>query len=519
MTRTMQEKFRQRPVPPDAGYDPSGLEGADGRPVGDATRDVPDGGGSRSRVHHPQSAAAPPLVTPDTEWRGLGDATEDDWRALLPIDSPILRELSEVMRQASPYDKLALAQSIRESSGGTEGRGVVRRNPLGLMDLSGSTLMSFGTWAAAFAEFRRRLQSDTYKGGVYHHPRARTLRGYTQLYVGGPGCWDGNCANGETPDSVEWYLGEMVADLNNMDGVSPPPPAPDPIVFGRVPKPAIADRWITDAQNSAWNNIGPRTVRGLVYHRMLGTLDGTDGYFRNGAPGLTDFGVDHSDGRIYRWNDETGAAHPGCSPNRAPHASGPWEGQPGGRAFVAKYGVSAINRDLASVEISGNYDTHIRLPGHDAIVDVSAWLADRAKVPWTTYPQNPHTGLTFVYKHNDFQGHKPCPGVEIENDLAQIVADTKSVLRYHQGGEAPPPPAPEFPGLTIPVSVFRQCWPPSVPPDPKGPFTQFVLREFFAKGLYCQVFWRAADGTDVYFGTSQGMFRFRAGQIEEVQDA
>ena len=214
-------------------------------------------------------------------------------------------------------------------------------------------------------------------------------------------------------------------------------PKPAAVTFGRVPKPAWQDRQIPDARNWAWNALGQRTVRGVVYHRMIGTLWGTDGWFRGGGggAGLTDFGIDNTTGEILQWNDHLGRGRAGISANRAPWASGPWNNPPGdGRAFVAKYGVNAINRDLVSLELAGNYDSPLSEAAISKIVALSAYLADQAKVPWTNYPMNPATGLVFTYWHNEFAGlsYKACPGSVVMSATPAIIERTKAVLKKHQ---------------------------------------------------------------------------------------
>lgn len=63
-------------------------------------------------------------------------------------------------------------------------------------------------------------------------------------------------------------------------------------VFGNVPHPAYHDRPIWKAEGKGQNNLGKRTVKGVVWHRILGSLKGTDGYFRRGdVNALTDYGV------------------------------------------------------------------------------------------------------------------------------------------------------------------------------------------------------------------------------------
>ena len=124
-----------------------------------------------------------------------------------------------------------------------------------------------------------------------------------------------------------------------------------PITFGRVAHPPFRDRLIPNAQTTAWDDLGQRTPVGVCWHTMVGTLWGTDTYFRTGAPALTDYGVGGAtdgpnwDGVILRWNDPRG--------RRSGWANGGSDGLEGdGPLFVRTRGVAAINRDLVSIERS-----------------------------------------------------------------------------------------------------------------------------------------------------------------------
>src|SRR3954469_10116121 len=55
-----------------------------------------------------------------------------------------------------------------------------------------------------------------------------------------------------------------------------------PLVFGNVQHPPFIDRLIPDRQTSAWDDLGPRRPVGVCQHSMVGTLWGTDGWFRRG---------------------------------------------------------------------------------------------------------------------------------------------------------------------------------------------------------------------------------------------
>lgn len=233
------------------------------------------------------------------------------------------------------------------------------------------------------------------------------------------------------------------------------------IVFGRVPHPPFVDRVIPDSHNVAWNSLGDRRPKGVVYHRQVGTNWGTDGWFRmldyfdratgmwrpgGGRLGLTDYGIDHTTGEILKWNEPDGrdrATTPGggaASAHRSGWASGPWEGPPGdGIAFVAKYGSQAINRDLISLEVAGQYDSPIAERAFERIAQLSAYWADQCAIPWTDYPLNPHTGLTFTYWHSEFQHHKPCPGAAVFEATGPLIERTRAILEAAQEQPAPPP--------------------------------------------------------------------------------
>ena len=228
--------------------------------------------------------------------------------------------------------------------------------------------------------------------------------------------------------------------------------------FGLVPHPPFTNRLIPDAQNGAWDYIGPKKLNGCVLHRTLGTLWGTDSWFRRGAAstGLTSYcvGVAATDGAdyagvIFVWNDPRGYGYPGISPNRAPWASGPYSSAGAfgdGKAFVAEYGTNAVNRDQAAIEISGNYDTPLDEKARDSIAGIMAYWADQAKIPYDVYPEWPGHGYSFVRWHVEFCGEaeKPCPGTVVRNETPALIERARAIMqRYQTGGVTPAPPEPE----------------------------------------------------------------------------
>jgi hypothetical protein len=243
-------------------------------------------------------------------------------------------------------------------------------------------------------------------------------------------------------------------------------PKPTPtsgLVFGRVKHPPFDDRLIPDAQNYAWDNLGQRKALGVAQHTMVGTLMGTDAWFRRGAAsnGLTDYGIGDvsdgaaNDGRILRWNDPLGRPHPGVSPNRWGWASGPCNGMEGdGPAFVKKYGANAVNGYLVSIERSdgGNPER----PPSDKYLEsfclLTAYWADQAKVPWDSFPLNPVNGLTFYYGHYEFST-KSCAGYAVRAREPDVVERVRALLKADQvTTTAPPPVGEEDPLADLPKS-------------------------------------------------------------------
>ncbi|MDQ3124871.1 MAG: NlpC/P60 family protein, partial [Pseudomonadota bacterium] len=234
-----------------------------------------------------------------------------------------------------------------------------------------------------------------------------------------------------------------------------PPPIPAVPAFGRVPPPAVQHRDIQ--HNRAWDDLGPRRIKGVVLHRMVGTLWGTDGYFRGEAAGraLTDYGVGTEaadgaahDGEILRWNDPRG--------QRSPWASGPVSNPYGdGAAFVARYGTGAVNRDLVSIEIGGNYDTPLSARAFESVAALVAYWADQARVPWTGFPINQETGISFVLHHVEFTAGtgKICPGFVVSDATGRVIERVRAILRQHQTGGVAPPVEPAKPSRVETVDL------------------------------------------------------------------
>lgn len=353
-----------------------------------------------------------------------------------------VKEVFRLYPESGYSPEIVIAQWDLETGTGTTEHWLRRNNPAGIgVTDGGDSGHSWPTPAAAAQAQSVHLSGyiDGYNKGLRKYlaqdPRYLLLLGTE---------WAG------TVQTVQDLTGKWATDpqygpkiagrlerLRNFKTTPPPPVVVDKLTFGRVPRPAIVDRIIPDANNWAWDDLGQRSVLGVVYHRQLGTNWGTDGWFRGGGggAGLTDYGVDNNTGEILKWNDPYGVGRDGVSRNRSGWASGGSGGESGdGATFVRKYGRVAINRNLSSIEIAGWYQSHISDAAFNAIVGLTAHLADIHRIPWSKYPINPNTGLVFTYWHNEFQREKVCPGKVVMETTPDIIAATKELLKKYQVG-------------------------------------------------------------------------------------
>jgi hypothetical protein len=228
------------------------------------------------------------------------------------------------------------------------------------------------------------------------------------------------------------------------------------ITFGRVSHPPFRDRLIPDSDTTAWDDLGARRPLGVVFHTMVGTLWGTDRYFRTGAPALTDYGVGGTtdgpvwDGVILRWNDPRG--------RRSGWANGGSDGLEGdGPLFVRTLGVDAINRDLVSIERSDGADitTPVSPKQFESMCALTAYWFDQAHVPWDRFPVNPSVGSGIVthFLHKEF-ATKGCPWAAVADRIDEFQARIRAILRAAQENEQPGSPIPPKP-----VTPDHDWWP------------------------------------------------------------
>ncbi len=307
-------------------------------------------------------------------------------------------------------------------------------------------------------------------------------------------------------------------------------------VFGRVEPPPVDRRDIPPDVNTAWDDLGPRRPRFAVIHRMLGTLAGTDRYFRTEARhhARTDYGIDHQSGAVWRWTDPLG--------RHAPWASGPYDDPSAlGRALVVRFGLATVNRDGVSIEVAGMERDAISGTALDAVARLVAFWADWAGVPHDRWPINPETGVAFVARHEDFAA-KACPFDALRTLIPAIERRAGEVLRAAQVDPVAPRPVPPpsaAPRPAMPAPPTALVLPPDVTVerlgdwfgritsngekaltyafDPDGPVSALWLARGHEQGVWPQLAQVLVEGETRWFRFEDGWtVRATRGAVEAV---
>lgn len=226
------------------------------------------------------------------------------------------------------------------------------------------------------------------------------------------------------------------------------------ITFGKVPYPVmeksplpIANPWVEEG--------APPVPDAIIWHRMVGNLRGTDDWFHQGKA-ATAYGVGvgnwdsaSDDGKIIEWiGPTTGYYGESSGPVSSPYGDG--------LAYVQEVGVDNVNRRSKAIEISGNYETPLTAKARQSIIAITAYWADRKKIPHTDFPMIVALERSFVIWHQEITigSGKVCPGIVVMNETNTLIASIKTYLKRYQEEAATPDYARPAP-ISGEVRLFR----------------------------------------------------------------
>lgn len=200
-----------------------------------------------------------------------------------------------------------------------------------------------------------------------------------------------------------------------------------------------------------YDDLGQRTVKGLVLHRSLGTFQSNIAFFDSACcPALTDWQVNHETGELMLFNDPLGRV--------SGWANGTWNGAWGdGLAFGNKYGIDAVNRDETSIEITGYENDPVCAAAWEAIAQLNAHYAHDYGITWDQFPIAPWDGFSFDRWHQELTrgSGKLCPWGVVMDGTDAMIARTKEIMKAAQtsGTATPVPPAPKPVKYVTPAPV------------------------------------------------------------------
>lgn len=201
-----------------------------------------------------------------------------------------------------------------------------------------------------------------------------------------------------------------------------------------------------------------------VWHRMVGTLTGTDAYFRLAwVKASTNWGIGGSldgslDGVIYLW-----VAMPGTL---IPWASGPWN-EPGydqGDDYVREFGAYGINAKADSIEFSGQPNTPMTMLQWQKGI----WLT--AAVIHAGGRDSEQTLWNMHHREFTTPQYKDCPFGEVYKYTQQYQRGIVLTLQHYEGKSVED--HIQIGNLLVPLP-FGQKQPPRPKPSAKPIFVAF----------------------------------------------
>lgn len=461
----------------------------------------------------------------DSSFRSPPQIGETNWAISLAkhgADSP--DEIAEIYYGNAPLiglnPDMALAQAVEETGWFTSPLWKTRRNPCGLgITGEGVIGLDYGTPTKGILAHLSHLC-------CYVYTKADCPVEWFEGKWGDPrhGFHDGNpkLSHLQEPQpgrrwaEGEGYVPHILAVLDVVEKE-----AGKPMTLGHVPAPPINVRLIGIPPKV--NGVGvnktiiPRKPLGSCVHSMVGTLWGTDGWFRRpDVQGLTDYGIGQKDmgggfAEIIQWCDPYGLL--------IPWANGEATGVEGdGAAFIAKFGIDQVNRGLVSIELDDN-GTPVDSQGRPTTPATSAqWSSLCWMLAYVHAEMLGQTAATFEWNmhHKEF-ATKDCPFPRIYDFTIEYQAVVREIMDHFQNGIAYDPVGYVINGRTLTVPK-RDSVPVPTPPSP-DPISVRLVSWYKSNTLEAQgsldnaVFWECDVNFSQIYPELQGWQRAIRGEF------
>jgi hypothetical protein len=467
------------------------------------------------------------VFTRNSPYRELGDVPYATWGDVIAnAGGPPELFDPETYEAAKGHTALFLMLMRQESKFGTvEGRNRPRttRNPFSFRvpDYSNEDTVKGYIHFDSYIECMIHAHDRLIDGAYWEWQRkpdpyagAETISDFLHIY-----------APPQYGNDTERLIAEGVRFLNSLNVTVPDGEDEVALTFGLVPHPPYKDMIVSKVGGGGFDRVPPRQIVGGVHHETMGrgSIEFYAEFF--GCPdgercqnALVDYVIGR-DGRIGRLNDPRGT--------RSPHASGGGVGLPGGLegdgpAFVAKFGVAAINARNVSIEYEKLNNEPLTPAQIQAGGALMAHFHDSDGQRWDEHPFTSKYGCVVSFLHWEF-GTTDC-GKDMEDDLAAIQAVSKGIMRQYQQGSAPTPttpepaPLPEYvPGVDVAMAsrffgdVIGEDG-KTYQFDPNGPVSKTWVEDSIRTGEWPYI-------TDVWvYDDGRRYFNFEGGRSYLVKD-
>lgn len=231
-----------------------------------------------------------------------------------------------------------------------------------------------------------------------------------------------------------------------------------------TPYPNFLDRPLLPKYGNGMDRGWSQLTGNSVDHSMLGTLSGTDTYFRlNWVAASTHWGIGGAldgdlDGVIYRWIETPS--------EMIPWASGPWTppGFSNGGEYVDVFGVDGINAEAESIELSGQEFTPVTVKQWQSLIQLKAAIAHAGG-------KTSDEKLWWMH-HRDFTTPrvKRCPFARVYDHTNEYFQATVWTMQFYEGHLNVPLTA-RIAGLNVPLPLGKK--PPVIVPPATPIYVSF----------------------------------------------